>query len=52
MSDVPPEVSKYMREKGAKGGKAKGPSKVRGSKEHYKRLSKLGVAARKRAISS
>lgn len=47
MSDVPPEVSKYMREKGAKGGKAKGPSKVRGSSSYYQALSKKAVKARK-----
>lgn len=32
---------------GAKGGKARGPSKARGDREWYQRLSKAAVAAKK-----
>jgi hypothetical protein len=41
-------VKDFLREIGAKGGKATGESKVRGDSEHYRRLQKIGVRKRRR----
>jgi hypothetical protein len=42
------EIRRYLARIGSKGGKAGiGESKLRGSPEYYKRISKLAVAARK-----
>jgi hypothetical protein len=40
-------IKAYLAKIGAKGGRAKGKSKLRGSKAYYKRISALGVKARK-----
>lgn len=42
------DIKKYLAEIGAKGGKAKGKSKVRGTAAYYKKLSAAGVRARKK----
>ena len=41
------KVKNYLREIGAKGGKATGKSKVRGDSEYYRRLQKISVRKKK-----
>jgi hypothetical protein len=41
------EVKEFLREIGAKGGKASGQAKVRGDSDYYRRLRKIGVRKKK-----
>jgi len=45
------DISKYMAEIGSKGGKATGHSKLRGTAEYYKSISKIAAAVRKAKLT-